>query len=127
MKRKSSRCKALVAPSIIVLVTLAFALHLQAQTLSGPTYSEWRVSPASITVAQGSYTGSITALNTKDQTGTQNTPSDYVQFGTTGGQQFTGYFSFTVPAGVTLSQITSRHLEELQSGRDSLHALPLKA
>lgn len=110
MKSALSRCKALVAPSIMVLVTLAFVLHLQAQTLSGPTYSEWRISPASITVVQGSYTGSITALNTKDQTGTQNIAADYVQFGTTGGQQFTGYLSFTVPAGVTLSQITSIQL-----------------
>jgi len=103
-------CKLFVVPSIIVLVTVIFVLHLQAQTLSGPTYSERRISPASITVVQGSYTGSITALNTKDQTGTQNIAADYVQFGTTGGQQFTGYFSFTVPSGVTASQITSIQL-----------------
>ena len=97
----------------LVLVMLFFsglALQVQAQTLSGPSYSEWRISPSSITVQQGTYTGSVTALATKDQTGTQNTPADYVQFGTPAGQQFTGYLSFTAPGGITLSQITSIQL-----------------
>jgi Glycoside-hydrolase family GH114/N-terminal glycosyl-hydrolase-114-associated domain len=100
--------KSFTVPSIVVLLTLTCGL--QAQTLSGLTYSEWRISPASITIEQGSYAGSVSALNTKDQTGTQNTPSLYVQFGTPSGQQFTGYLSFTVPVGVTLSQITSIQL-----------------
>jgi len=82
-------------------------LQVQAQTLSGPSYSEWRISPGSITVQQGSYSGSLTALATKDQTGTQNNSASYVQFGTPSGQQFTGYLSFTAPSGITLSQITS--------------------
>src|ERR1700694_120084 len=73
--------KSFTVPSLVVLLMLTCGL--QAQTLSCPTYSEWRISPASITVEQGSYTGSVSALNTKDQTGTQNTASLYVQFGTT--------------------------------------------
>jgi len=92
-----------------LLISTSF-LQAHAQTLSGPSYSEWRISPASITVQQGTYTGSVTALATKDQTGTQNTPADYVQFGTPGGQQFSGYLSFTAPAGITLSQTTSIQL-----------------
>ena len=96
--------------ALVMSLAVSFAGHLQGQTLSGPTYSEWRISPASITVVQGSYSGSLSALNTKDQTGTQNTAANYVQFGTAAGQLFTGYMSFTVPAGVTLSQITSIQL-----------------
>src|ERR1700739_2595685 len=96
--------------ALVMSLAGSFAGHLQGQTLSGPTYSEWRISPASITVVQGSYSGSLSALNTKDQTGTQNTAANYVQFGTAAGQLFTGYMSFTVPAGVTLSQITSIQL-----------------
>src|SRR6266853_4231921 len=53
-------------------------LQVEAQTLSGPSYSEWRVSPGSITVQQGRYSGSLTALATKDQTGTQNNSANYV-------------------------------------------------
>jgi len=93
--------------STFLLVSL---LQIQAQTLSGPSYSEWRISPSSITVQQGTYTGSVSALATKDQTGTQNTPANYVQFGTPAGQQFAGYMSFTAPAGITLSHITSIQL-----------------
>ena len=85
-------------------------LQVQAQTLSGPSYSEWRISPGSITVQQGSYSGALTALATKDQTGTQNNSANYVQFGTPTGQQFTGYLSFSAPSGITLSQITSIQL-----------------
>jgi hypothetical protein len=85
-------------------------LQVEAQTLSGPSYSEWRISPGSITVQQGSYSGSLTALATKDQTGTQNNSASYVQFGTPSGQQFTGSLSFTAPSGITLSQISSIQL-----------------
>jgi hypothetical protein len=49
-------------------------------------------------------------LGTKDQTGTQNDSTKYVQFGTPSGQQFTGYLSFTASAGITTSQITSIQL-----------------
>ncbi len=102
--------KSFIAASLIMLLVTITSADVQAQTLSGPTYSEWRISPAAITIEQGSYTGSISALNTKDQTGTQNNSSNYVQFGTPSGQQFTGYFSFTAPSGVTPSQITSIQL-----------------
>jgi hypothetical protein len=85
-------------------------LQVQAQTLAGPSYSEWRISPGSIAIQQGSYSGSLTALATKDQTGTQNNSANYVQFGTPSGQQFSGYLSFTAPSGITLSQITSIQL-----------------
>jgi N-terminal glycosyl-hydrolase-114-associated domain len=94
----------------LILLTITSALPVQAQSLSGPSYSEWRISPSSIAVQQGSYTGSISALDTKDQTGTQNQPSKYVQFGTASGEQFTGYLSFIVPRAVKLSQITSVQL-----------------
>jgi len=93
-------------PGMVLAVFLAQGSVL-AQTLSGPSYSEWRISPASITAQQGSYTGSVLSLNTKDQTGTQSDPTKYVQFGTTSGQLFSGYLSFLVPSGVTPSQITS--------------------
>ena len=95
---------------MLSLVTLASALGVQAQTLSGPSYSEWRLSPSSITVLQGSYSGAVSALAVKDQTGTQNDSTKYVQFGTPSGQRFTGYLSFTAPAGITLSQIASIQL-----------------
>jgi hypothetical protein len=85
-------------------------LQVQAQTLAGPSYSEWRISPVSIAIQQGSYSGSLTALATKDQTGTQNNSANYVQFGTPSGQQFTGSLSFTAPSGITLSEITSIQL-----------------
>ena len=94
----------------LLLLVPAGALQVHAQTLYGPSYSEWRISPSSITVQQGTYTGSVSALATKDQTGTQNNPSKYVQFGTPSGQQFTGYLSFSAPSGITLSQITSIQL-----------------
>jgi len=81
-----------------------------AQTLAGPSYSEWRIAPSSITVQQGSFSGLVGALATKDQTGTQNDSTKYVQFGTPSGQQFSGYWSFIVPSGVTLTQITSIQL-----------------
>jgi len=95
---------------VILLLIAAVKLRARAQTLSGPSYSEWRISPSSITVQQGTYSGSVGSLATKDQSGTQNTPANYVQFGTPVGQQFTGYLSFTAPAGITLSQITSIQL-----------------
>ena len=93
-----------------LLLVSIFVIAAQAQTNSGPTYSEWRISPDSITVQQGTYSGSVTALVTKDQSGTQNNPANYVQFGTPAGQQFTGYLSFIAPAGISLSQITSIQL-----------------
>src|SRR5260370_14647183 len=84
-------------------------LQVEAQTLSGPSYSEWRISPGSITVQQGSYSGSLTALATKDHTATQKNSANYVQFGTPSGQQFTRSLSFTAPSGSTPSQISSIH------------------
>jgi hypothetical protein len=96
----------------LTLITFLFAplLQIHAQTLSGPSYSESRISPSSITVQQGTYSGTVSALAIKDQTGTQNTPANYVEFGTPTGQQFTGYLSFIAPAGITPSQITSIQL-----------------
>jgi hypothetical protein len=107
MKRQAWRGANLVFAAWLVST---FGLQTQAQTLSGPSYSEWRISPTSIVVQQGTYSGSVSALAVKDQTGTQNDSTKYVQFGTLTGQQFTGYLSFTAPSGIVLSQITSVQL-----------------
>ena len=95
---------------MLLLVTLASPIGVYAQTFSGPSYAEWRISPSSITVQQGSYAGLVSALAAKDQTGTQNDPTKYVQFGTPSGQQFSGYLSFIAPSGMILSEITSLQL-----------------
>ncbi|MGA2859858.1 MAG: endo alpha-1,4 polygalactosaminidase [Candidatus Sulfotelmatobacter sp.] len=65
------------------------------------------VAPASITDQVGTHSGSVGALAVKDQTGTQNDPTKYVQFGTPPGSLYQGYLTFTLPTSVTPSQITT--------------------
>src|SRR3989442_12567025 len=57
--------------TLVPLVSLICApfQEASAQTLSGPSYSEWRIAPSSITVHQGSFSGLVSALAIKDQTG----------------------------------------------------------
>jgi len=85
-------------------------LRAEAQTLAGPVVTETRLPPNSLTDLVGTHTGSVTALDTKDQTGTQNDPTKYVQFGVPSGQQYLGYQSFVVPTTISLSQVTSLQL-----------------
>jgi hypothetical protein len=99
-------------PTLLPFLALICAPFQEAsgQTLSGPSYSEWRIAPSSITAQQGSFSGSVSTLASKDQTGTQNDSTKYIQFGTPSGQQFSGYLSFIAPSGITPSQITSIQL-----------------
>src|SRR5258708_1214841 len=85
-------------------------LRAEAQTLAGPVVTETRLPPNSLTDLVGTHTGSVTALDTKDQTGTQNDTTKYVQFGVPSGQQYLGYQSFVVPTTISLSQVTSLQL-----------------
>jgi len=65
------------------------------------------LSPVSLTDTIGSHTGSVTALAAKDQAGTQNNPSKYVQFGTPAGASYQGYRSYVLPGAIQPSTITT--------------------
>src|SRR3981081_4609438 len=108
--RSKNRASFVVLLLLCVLALILPALRGEAQTLAGPVVTETRLPPNSLTDLVGTHTGSVTALDTKDQTGTQNDPAKYVQFGVPSGQQYLGYQSFIVPTTISLSQVTSLQL-----------------
>jgi len=65
------------------------------------------VKPSTITDLVGAHTGTVHQLAKKDQTGTADDPSKYVQFGIPSGQSYQGYRSYFLPAGVDPSRITT--------------------
>jgi hypothetical protein len=79
---------------------------LQQSFALGPV-TEDILTPSVITDLVGTHTGSVHALSFKDQTGTANDPSKYVQFGVLEGQSYRGYRSYYLPASVNPSKITT--------------------
>src|ERR1700730_5222014 len=79
---------------------------LQQSFALGPV-TEDILTPSAITDLVGRHTGSVRALSAKDQTGTANDPSKYVQFGFPAGQSYRGYRSYYLPTSVNLSTITT--------------------
>src|SRR5262249_35450621 len=69
--------------------------------------TETIVAPGSITDQVGTHSGSVGAFAVKDQTGTQNDSTKYVQFGTPPGSLYQGYLTYTLPSSLNASQITT--------------------
>ena len=85
---------------------LMIQFSLQQSFGSGPV-TENILIPSTITDLVGRHTGSVHALGVKDQTGTANDPSKYVQFGVPAGQSYQGYRSYYLPTSVNPSKITT--------------------
>jgi hypothetical protein len=92
----------------IPFLTMGLMIHftLQRSFAAGPV-TEDTLTPGAITDLVGRHTGSVYALGVKDQTGTANDPSKYVQFGVPTGQNYRGYRSYYLPSSVNPSKITT--------------------
>src|SRR5450432_4430746 len=74
------------------LLTLGLIMLLPLQLLSAAGPVTYQVlAPDMITDLVGTHTGSVGALSVKDQSGTDNDPAEYVQFGVPEGENYQGY------------------------------------
>jgi hypothetical protein len=73
---------------------------------NGPV-AAYDLAPTSITDTLGTHSGQVAALVVKDQTGKQNDPSKYVQFGLPAGQMYAGYRSYFLPTNVPSASVTT--------------------
>ncbi len=89
-----------------LLLAVLIGLGEAERALAGPV-TAYILSATSITDVVGTHTGQVSALATKDQTGTQNDPSKYVQFGLPSGQLYLGYRSYFLPTSVAPSTVTT--------------------
>jgi hypothetical protein len=92
---------------LLLILTFVAVDQAPAQVLAGPVVTETRLTPSSITDLIGTHSGMVSALGVKDQSGTQNDSTKYVQFGVPSGQQYLGYQTFIVPTTISLTQVTS--------------------
>jgi hypothetical protein len=64
------------------------------------------VTPTSLVTLAGTGAGAVASLRVRDQSGTQDDATKYVQFTPASGTRYDGYRRYFVPAGVSLASIT---------------------
>src|ERR1700719_3070966 len=106
----SNRCSRRRAVVMLGISFLTMGLMIQftlQQSFALAPVTEDILTPSAITDLVGRHTGLVRALGVKDQTGTANDPSKYVQFGVPAGQSYRGYRSYYLPTSVNPSTITT--------------------
>lgn len=89
-----------------ILLSLALVTVVNAATAKAQTVTT--LNPTSYTTTQGSTSGQpVSVLGVMDQSGLQNTSSDYVEFeAAAAGTSYAGYTSYTLPTSISPSSVT---------------------
>jgi endo-alpha-1,4-polygalactosaminidase (GH114 family) len=95
---------AAVVPLLLLFPTPSEVPAAAAASTGGVTLSALK--PASIVDTVGTHVGSVDALATRDQSGTADDPAKYVRLGGSGAT-YSGYRTYTLPAGVSPSTVTT--------------------
>lgn len=89
---------------LLLLVTLWGVMQMNIPVFAAGSVATVILPPVAYTTVQGSAAGEVGALAVNDQSGTLDTPSAYVLFGTPT-TIYDGYFDFGLPAGVPASAL----------------------